>query len=243
MYQNYVFDLYGTLVDIHTDESAPLLWQKLSVFYGYYGAYYTPEELQHAYLQEERVLREQALEKEEDVKNSYPEIALEYVFQILFQRKGVQISMETAKLTGQFFRITSLSYIKLYPNIIPMFETLKQHNKKIYLLSNAQQIFTEYEMNYLGIKKYFDGILFSSDAGYRKPDKRLYERAVEQFSISVKESVMIGNDSICDMEGAKAAGFHTFYVHTKISPFMPEHLPDGKWMYNMDGKELLKRLQ
>ena len=44
-YDNYVFDLYGTLVDIHTDENCDLLWEKLAMFYGYYGANYTPDEL------------------------------------------------------------------------------------------------------------------------------------------------------------------------------------------------------
>ena len=43
-YKNYVFDLYGTLVDIHTDEEEKQVWEKLALFYGYYGALYTPEE-------------------------------------------------------------------------------------------------------------------------------------------------------------------------------------------------------
>ena len=36
-YDNYIFDLYGTLVDIHTDESNTAIWEKLAMFYGYYG--------------------------------------------------------------------------------------------------------------------------------------------------------------------------------------------------------------
>ena len=36
-YQNYVFDLYGTLVDIHTDEEQQMLWEKMAMFYGYQG--------------------------------------------------------------------------------------------------------------------------------------------------------------------------------------------------------------
>lgn len=28
MYQNYIFDLYGTLVDIHTNEKKAYLWKK-----------------------------------------------------------------------------------------------------------------------------------------------------------------------------------------------------------------------
>lgn len=39
-YDNYVFDLYGTLVDIHTEEDFPKLWEKLALFFGYYGAIY-----------------------------------------------------------------------------------------------------------------------------------------------------------------------------------------------------------
>ena len=48
-YENYVFDLYGTLVDIHTEEDLDLVWEKLSLFYGYYDAHYTPEELKQEY--------------------------------------------------------------------------------------------------------------------------------------------------------------------------------------------------
>ena len=48
-YQNYVFDLYGTLVDIHTDEEQQMLWEKMAMFYGYQGAFYTPAELHDAF--------------------------------------------------------------------------------------------------------------------------------------------------------------------------------------------------
>ena len=47
-YDNYVFDLYGTLVDIHTQEDDYVLWEKLALFYGYYSAIYEPEELKAA---------------------------------------------------------------------------------------------------------------------------------------------------------------------------------------------------
>ena len=30
MYKNYIFDLYGTLVDIRTDEGKNSLWKKMS---------------------------------------------------------------------------------------------------------------------------------------------------------------------------------------------------------------------
>mgnify|MGYP002517624889 CR=1 FL=1 len=38
MYHNFIFDLYGTLVDIHTNEHKPSLWKKLALSYPFQGA-------------------------------------------------------------------------------------------------------------------------------------------------------------------------------------------------------------
>ena len=39
-YKNYIFDFYGTLVDILTDEKYPVLWDTLGQLYQAYGAAY-----------------------------------------------------------------------------------------------------------------------------------------------------------------------------------------------------------
>ena len=45
MFKNYVFDLYGTLIDINTNEWQKKLWEKLSILYKYKGASYTAKEI------------------------------------------------------------------------------------------------------------------------------------------------------------------------------------------------------
>ena len=47
-YTDLIFDLYGTLVDIHTEEN-DLVWEKTAFYFGFYGARYTPEELKAAF--------------------------------------------------------------------------------------------------------------------------------------------------------------------------------------------------
>ena len=37
VYDTCIFDLYGTLVDIHTDEEQEELWERLALFYAYYA--------------------------------------------------------------------------------------------------------------------------------------------------------------------------------------------------------------
>ena len=116
MYQNYIFDLYGTLVDIHTNEKKAYLWKELSLF----------------------------------------------------------------------------------PGVPEMLQRLKDAGKKVFLLSNAQALFTAPEISLLGLTKYFDGILLSSDAGVKKPDPAFFEMLLKQYHLNPSECLMTGNDDIAD---------------------------------------------
>lgn len=222
MYDNYVFDLYGTLVDIHTEESTPEVWEKLAMFYGYYKARYTPEELQEAYTQlvagQEAVLKDSLKQQPHYGHEAYPEIKLEDVFAELFHRKGAEADTQLAIHAGQFFRVLSTHYVNVYEGVPELLQGLKAKGKKLYLLSNAQRIFTEYEMNVLDIAKYFDDILISSDYGIKKPDIGFFETLIQKHTLDVHKSIMIGNDVRTDIAGAKAIGMDTFYIHSNISP-------------------------
>ena len=230
-YDNYIFDLYGTLADIHTEENDPLVWKKLALFYGYYDADYSSEELKERYAAiiagEESKMKS---EKKDDAHEAHPEVQIEEVFQKLFEEKGVKADPTLAVHAGQFFRILSTDYVKLYDGVTDLLETLKKTGKKIYLLSNAQRIFTEYEMHTLGIAKYFDDIFISSTCGVKKPDSRFFQLLIDKYNLDITKSIMIGNDGISDIAGAKSVGLDTFYIHSNISPKLPEEtviLPDG----------------
>ena len=218
MFETCIFDLYGTLVDIHTDEDAPLLWEKLAIFYGFYGARYEPRELRAAY---ERLTKELQAGREgirRDAHEACPEIEIEKVFARLFTEKGCEADEALAVHAGQFFRVLSIDYIRLYDGVTEMLDALRKAGKRVYLLSNAQRIFTAYEMNALGLTKYFDGIFISSEHGVKKPDVRFFDKLLERYAIARESAVMIGNDGVCDVEGAKRAGLRTLYIHSNISP-------------------------
>ena len=228
-YDNYVFDLYGTLVDIHTEENFPELWEKLALFYGYYGAIYEPKELQERYAElvsdSECALKKTLEEDRHYAHEASPEIEIEEVFEKLYQEKGIVVDKSLAIHTGQFFRVLSTDYVRLYPGTQQMLASLKKIGKKVYLLSNAQRIFTAYEMNVLDITRYFDDILISSDYHTKKPDERFFHILLERHKLDVSNTLYIGNDSRCDVGGAKGVGMPVFYVNSNISP------------QNDDGKE------
>ncbi len=219
-YRSYIFDLYGTLVDIRTDETDIKLWQHMSLFYGYHGAQYEAEELYRDYL----VLvqgKEKALKQEHSVQyahEAYPEIPIEEVFRELYEKKGVSADQPLVLHTGQMFRVCSTRYIRLYAYAKELLRALREAGRGVYLLSNAQRIFTEYELNYLGIHDLFDGILISSDHGCKKPDGRFFHLLTEKYGVAPEESLMIGNDADTDIAGARQAGMDSFYIHSAISP-------------------------
>lgn len=218
-YDNYLFDLYGTLVDIHTEEGKEELWKRLAYFYGYYGADYTAEKLEKSY--GEIIQRQEGILKG-DNHEMFPELQIEDVFLELFTRKNVKADKTLAIHAGQFFRVLATDYIKLYDGAVELLEFLRENGKKVYLLSNAQRIFTEYEMRALGIYDLFDKVYISSDYGCKKPDLQFYNTLLEELSLERKKTIMIGNDNRCDIEGAKAAGLDTFYIHSNISPEMKD---------------------
>lgn len=216
MYKNYVFDLYGTLIDINTDEWNDDLWKKMAILYSYRGAQYTYDELNSEY--------GRLVEKEKKaVRRRHPEftqidIKIEKVFRKLYTQKGAKVTKAQVLYTAEAFRCYSTKYIKLYDGVIDLLDTLNANGKKIYLLSNAQRVFTENELNMFGLTEYFDGICISSDEECSKPDAHYYEALFNKFGLEKSESIMIGNDYISDIGGAADFGIDSLYIHQSISP-------------------------
>lgn len=215
MYKNYLFDLYGTLVDINTNEWKRSLWKQMSVIYSMSGAVYTVKELKKAY---DQYLEEEIKNVPAEKYSTHPEPLIENVFKKLYTEKGVTCSDEIAAFTGRVFRAISLKYIRLYDGVEELFAAIRRHGGKIYLLSNAQRIFTEPEIRFLGIYDEFDDVMISSDEGCAKPDPMFYRRMLDKHHLDPKETIMIGNDAITDIKGSYEVGLDSLYLHTNISP-------------------------
>lgn len=216
MYKNYIFDLYGTLIDINTDEWNSDLWKKISILYAYKGAHYTYKELNEEYSR--LVEKEKELVHKKHPNYSVIDIKIDKVFKQLFTQKNVSVTDQEILFISEAFRCYSTKYIKLYDGVIDLLDTLKAKNKKIYLLSNAQRSFTENEMNMLSLTQYFDGICISSDEECSKPDTNYFKISFDRYNLKKDESIMIGNDYLSDIGGADDFGIDSLYIHQSISP-------------------------
>jgi len=239
-YDNFLFDLYGTLVDIHTDEAKQSLWRHLAQWYRCHGAMYTPLELHHRY---HSLVRSE----KKAVALAHPQyrvcdIKIEHVFSALYARKGVRASVGTVMETALFFRTVSRSYIRPYPHIRPMLRELHAQGKKCILLSNAQSAFTMPELRMLGLDSLLDGIVISSDHECAKPDPHFFQIALQRFELQPGRTIMVGNDAGSDIAGANAAGIDSVYIHTETSPALSGQPKSTYAILNGDTKKLRRLL-
>ena len=232
-YTDLVFDLYGTLVDIHTEEDERV-WEKTAFYFGFYGAHYTGEALKDAF---------QTAMKEREAKagqsyECFPDIPFEEVMAELFRAKGITENAGTMGINAaQLFRISSLDYVKLYPHVPEALAKLRKAGYRLWLLSNAQRVFTAYELRLLGLGDQLDGIYISSDYQCRKPDLRFYQALIDERKLDVSKTLMIGNDRHTDIAGAKNAGMATLYMHTALTPADQAEADEKKAIGVTDGRE------
>lgn len=227
-FQHCIFDLYGTLVDIHTDESPFALWQETARFYAQHGAHYHPDELRYNYHQLVEQEKKSGHALRNDAHEAHPEVQIEKVFLRLFQLKGVWADMELATRAGQHFRRHSTEYLHLYDGAKELLQALRDNGQKVWLLSNAQKIFTLWELESYGLLGLFDGVYISSEYGVKKPDSAFFRILLEEQKIDPATAVMVGNDGICDIQGAKNVGLKTVYIRSNISPKEP--LPNADYV-------------
>lgn len=205
-YKNYVFDLYGTLVDIHTDEEKIPFWEKVGKKLG-------------ADSEELKILYKNLCKEESERVGKDKEFDLLKVFAKIVNTYNSCLSPQEL---AWIFRRKSTEYEKLYSGVKRWLKSLKKAGRGVYLISNAQACFTIKELENLGLMRFFDGIVISSETSYKKPSTEIFEIAFEKFGIEKQNSIFVGNDLHDDVLGAKNFGIDYFYVETKQSGRYPE---------------------
>ncbi len=221
-FRNYIFDLYGTLVDIRTDEEPASFWRWLAERYRTAGASYEPEALKQRY---------RALVAEGEARLAaksgvtYPEIRLEDVFRALIDvgresqstrpfGSGSDEECAWIRETALQFRERSRDRLAVYPGAAELLKTLRENGKRVALLSNAQSCFTLPELEQCGLADAFDDIRISSDHGMKKPEPRFLAGLMAAHGMDPGETVLIGNDWRSDMAIAAANGIFAVHVNS-----------------------------
>lgn len=222
-YEVVFFDLYGTLIDIRTDEQSDAAWQALYDCVRELGAEYgSVDEMRDRFDKlETREMVHQA--NRAIVRNGWDEFDILPVYHSLLMHRDEEaekkLALPQAALKAAWaFRQGSTSMIRLYPGALDMIRTLQDAGVVVVLLSNAQACYTRPELELTGLSNVLDDVIISSEEKIRKPARDLYMLALDREFVTAKNALMVGNDEKNDIIGANSAGIDAAYFRTEISP-------------------------
>lgn len=95
---------------------------------------------------------------------------------------------------------------------------LLQHLKKrgsVNVLSNGFANLQFRKLQSAGLDRYIDLMVLSDDIGVTKPDKRLFDYALEKAKANAETTLMIGDNYDADIVGAYNAGWKTIFFNRR----------------------------
>lgn len=135
----------------------------------------------------------------------------------------------TEMLTQKFS--AELDTIRLFPETIEVLRSLRR-SYTLTLISNISSFFIPGFYKY-DLQQYFDHVIFSCDVGYMKPEKEIYQLAMDHHQTSPQKVMMVGDNIISDYQGAINIGINAVHVdrkqkktHTIQSLFEVEKIAD-----------------
>ena len=106
---------------------------------------------------------------------------------------------------AEMYRGISRCRLRLYPHAREVLDVLRERYP-LAVVTDAQSAYARAELHKVGLLDYFDPIVVSGDHGYRKPDRRLFQLALDGMGVAAEHAMYVGNDMHRDIFGAREAG-------------------------------------
>jgi len=110
-----------------------------------------------------------------------------------------------------------LKNMKLKKGVIQTLKKLKQLNIKTAIVSDLTTNIQLRKMSKLGITSYIDVLVTSEEAGSEKPNPIMFLLALNKLNVLPSEAIMVGDNTINDIEGGNSVGLDTILITNKKS--------------------------
>ena len=112
-----------------------------------------------------------------------------------------------------------LSGTHLHDDAVPALEGLRalRPAPRIGLVSNASSSATAV-FAALGLRPFFDGVVFSCDVGVVKPHPRIYRAACDAIAVAPADCLFVGDGNALELDGAQDAGMTAVLIRRPIVP-------------------------
>ena len=139
--------------------------------------------------------------------------------QELLQQKGFQdVPAAVVRLAlAALYSITQQNW-HLESDTIPTLKTLQGLGYRLGMISNTsddtnvQQLLDRWEL-----RPFFETIITSANCGIRKPDRRIFQLALDHFGVPAEQVAMVGDSLEADILGANQLNIYSIWITRRVS--------------------------
>jgi len=206
------FDVNGTLVDIRTEDGAEQIFRSAAHFLTYQGIHLHRQEIRDLYFE---IMQEQQAASPEE----HPEFDAVGIWRTVIERRMTPYARalpadkvrQMPQFLAEMARGIARHRLRLYPYVREVLDLLRPRYR-LAVVTDGQAAYARGELDKVGLIDYFDPIVVSGEHGYRKPDRRLFQVALDGLEVAAENALYVGNDMYRDVFGAREAGMRTVLV-------------------------------
>ena len=99
----------------------------------------------------------------------------------------------------------------VYEDVIPTLTVLRERGVRLAVISNWG-VRLRPLLGALNLADWFEGIHVSSEIGITKPDRRIFQNAINSFGLPASHILHVGDSEIEDYRGAQSSGMQTRWL-------------------------------
>ncbi len=100
----------------------------------------------------------------------------------------------------------------LFPGCLDMLDSLKEHFQ-MHIITNGFEETQHIKLEKSGLSPYFEKVITSDRIGVNKPEAKIFIESLRLAGATRKQSLMIGDNLVADILGAKNAGLDQVYFN------------------------------
>src|SRR6218665_609149 len=126
------------------------------------------------------------------------------------------------ELSGKCLEVLPMQK-EVFPHTFEILDYLTQKNYQLHLITNGFEKTQWSKLKHSGLDKYFKQVITSEASNSVKPNKEIFDYALNKAEASLQHSIMIGDNLDADIQGALNAGMDCIFVNhidavTEIKP-------------------------
>jgi putative hydrolase of the HAD superfamily len=120
-------------------------------------------------------------------------------------------NFELSQIFEHQFLDEIVEFNEVVPGTFEILDYLEEKNYQLHIITNGFEEVTHRKIDGSGMTKYFKTVTSADTLGVRKPNPKIFDYALKIADATKEESILIGDDWIADVLGAKNYGLDVIF--------------------------------